>query len=209
MDPIDWFERVWSRCDHLSDLHAYLDGQNPGALRPEELLRAELAARVAALDLYVHEIVAQEMVAIFEGRRSSCSGYLRFDISNSTLSRIVAATPGANVDAVLAFDLDVRGRLEHRSLQKPDKIADAFRLISDVTLWSSVADQLGVNVEVIKTELSLIVDRRNGIVHSGDMLPGNSGEATAISAADVRKVAHTIERVVRAIDTVARLDDLS
>ena len=202
MNPIDSFESVWTRCHHLTDLHAYLDKQNPGVLNPEELLRAELAARVAALDLYIHELVAQGMIAIFEGRRQECIGYFRFEISSATLKRIMDAGGRLYLDAVLAFDYEVRKRLGHRSFQKPEKIADGIRMISDVQLWRSVAHYTGVNEDVIKKDLSLIVDRRNRIVHSGDMVPGRSGDPSEINVADLEHVTATIEKVVRAIDRV-------
>lgn len=59
MKPIAYFESVWARCDELTAMHAYLANQLTPALRPDELLRAEWVARVSALDLYVHELVAQ------------------------------------------------------------------------------------------------------------------------------------------------------
>ena len=54
----------------------------------DELLRAEWVARVSALDLYVHELVAQNMVSIFEGARNSCPGFSKFHCSSETLLRI-------------------------------------------------------------------------------------------------------------------------
>ena len=54
----------------------------------DELLRAEWVARVSALDLYVHELVAQSMVQIFEGIRNPCPGFYKFNCSSDTLLRI-------------------------------------------------------------------------------------------------------------------------
>ena len=104
--PLAQFEAVWSRCAQLSTLHAYLEKNVSGILQPDELLRAEWVARVSALDLYIHELVAQLMLAIFEGRRPASPAYLRFQVSNETLNRIRAAATTS--DASAAFDLYVR-----------------------------------------------------------------------------------------------------
>ena len=62
---------MWNRCDQLSTLHAYLENHVSSIMQPDELLRAEWVARICALDLYIHELVAQKMLAIFDGQRSA------------------------------------------------------------------------------------------------------------------------------------------
>ena len=57
--PLAQFEAVWSRCAQLSTLHAYLEKNVSGIMQPDELLRAEWVGRISALDLYIHELVAQ------------------------------------------------------------------------------------------------------------------------------------------------------
>src|SRR6266480_4621025 len=94
MTPLAQFEAVWSRCAQLSALHAYLEKNVSSIMQPDELLRAEWVARVSALDLYIHELVAQTMLAIFEGRRPASPAYLKFQVSTESLNRIrAAATP--------------------------------------------------------------------------------------------------------------------
>jgi hypothetical protein len=106
LTPLEHFEAVWDRCALLSSLHAFLENSVTGIVQPDELLRAEWVTRVSALDLYVHEVVAQKMLAIFDGHRPPSPAYLRFQISTETLNRIRAAvTPS---DASAAFDLYVR-----------------------------------------------------------------------------------------------------
>jgi hypothetical protein len=63
--PIAHFDAVWTRCAQLSALHTYLENNVAGILQPD-VLRAEWVARVSALDLYVHELIAQNMVATYE-----------------------------------------------------------------------------------------------------------------------------------------------
>ena len=178
------------------------------ALQPDELLRAEWASRVSALDLYVHELVAQNLLLIFEGSRPSCPGFEKFQISSHTMMRIQAAT--TVTDQNTAFDLEVRTKLSRVTYQYPDDIADGMRLISPCKLWNEVALKLGAttatvsaDTESIKKRLSLIVDRRNKIVHEGDLQPMVPRMPWPISRADVSDVAKFINEIVSAIDSVA------
>jgi hypothetical protein len=201
------FDEVWSRCARLSTLHAYLAKNVSGVLQPDELLRAEWVARVSALDLYIHELVAQSMLAIFEGQRPASPAYLRFQISNDTLSRIRAAASTSEASA--AFDLYVRDRLSRLTYQDPDDIADGVRLCSTIELWHEVAIHFGATpstkadqAKSLKTQLSLIVRRRNIIAHEGDLQQSPLREPWPISQADLAFVGNQIEGLVRAIDAV-------
>jgi hypothetical protein len=201
------FEAVWSRCAQLSTLHAYLARNVVGVMQPDELLRAEWVARVSALDLYIHELVVQLMLAIFEGRRPATPAYLRFHISNETLSRIRSAATESEASA--AFDLYVRDHLSRITYQDPDDIADGVRLCSTIELWNEVAINLGATpatktdqAKSLKTQLSLIVRRRNIIAHEGDLQQSPFREPWPISQADLAFVGNEIERLVRAIDKV-------
>lgn len=211
MTPIQHFDSLWARCSELSTLYAYLAKNVTSALHPEEILRAEWVARVAALDLYVHELTAQRMGAIFEGRLPVTDAYKRFDVPNETLDRvrgaIIAGTP---VAASAAFDLHVRTELGRKTLQYPDDIAAAVRLCSSVDLWNEVAIQFGAtpatkigDAKNIKKTLSLMISRRNKIAHEGDLQPPPLREPWPISPADLTLVANHIEKLVKAIDAVA------
>lgn len=176
-------------------------------MQPDELLRAEWVARVSALDLYVHELVAQLMLEIFEGRRSAGAAYLQFQVSTETLNRIRAAAPPSQASA--AFDLYVRDYLSRITYQHPDDIADGVRLCSTVELWNEVAVALGATPTTkidrarnLKKQLSLIVQRRNRIAHEGDLQQTPLREPWPISQADLGVVATHISDVVRAIDAV-------
>jgi hypothetical protein len=203
--PIAHFDAVWARCAHLSSIHAYVANNVAAAVRPEELLRAEWVARIGALDLYIHELVAQRMVAIFEGRASTTPAFSRFQLSTETLIRIRTAT--SLTDASAAFDLEVRDKLRFQTFQDPDKVADGIRLVSKVELWNEVAATLGATpatrtdeAKNIKRQLSLVVRRRNQIAHEGDLQPNLLREPWPITQQDLTIVAALVERIVRAID---------
>jgi hypothetical protein len=199
------FEAVWVRCAQLSALHAYLANNVSSVLSPEELLRAEWVARLSALDLYVHELVAQSMVEIFEGRRAATAAYSRFRVSTDTLDRIRSAPSQA--DASAAFDLEVRTQLSAITFQDPERIADGVRLCSPVELWNEIALKLGASpatksdeAKKLKTRLSVLVRRRNQIAHEGDLQPTSLREPWPINQPDLAIVRDLIELLVRTID---------
>lgn len=207
MTPIAHFATVWERCTQLSVLQAYLSKNVSGVLNPEELLRAEWVARVSALDLYVHELVAQGMRSIFDGQRPQTNAYLRFHIPLEVVSRILAAK--SLTDAGAAFDLEVREQLAILTFQQPEKIADAVRLFSQTELWNEVALKFGATpstktneAKAIKRQLSLIITRRNQIAHEGDLQPNLLRQPWPISRTDLDFVASTIEKIIKAIDAV-------
>lgn len=207
MTPIAYFDEVWRRADLFEALYGFISKNTAAALDPSELLRAEWAMRVSALDLYVHELVAQNLLSIFQGNRPACPGYSKLQISADTLMRIVAPGPGLSSDA--AFDLEVRERLSRVTYQAPDDIADGIRLISPIELWNEVAKYHGAigggvvtAAKSLKLSLVQIVNRRNKIVHEGDMQPGTPRVAWPIVRPDVDAVKATILKIVIAIDAV-------
>jgi hypothetical protein len=164
-------------------MHAYISANVAKVVQPEEILRAEWVARVSALDLYVHEFVAQRMLAIFDGSRPKTPGFQTFKLPTETVDRIrTAATPA---DANAAFDLEVRRQLGFSTFQDPEKIADGIRLCSAVELWNSIAMHQGATeatksdrAKRLKRTLSAIVERRNKIAHGRTLAdqPGRSGD---------------------------------
>lgn len=209
MTPIALFETVWGRCAQLSILYAYLASNVSSVLDPTELLRAEWVARVSALDLYIHELVAQHMLAIFEGRRRPSPAFLKFQVSNETLDRIRSATSLS--DGSAAFDLDIRDQLSYQTFQDPEKIAEGVRLCSTVELWNEVAMKLGsteatkaAQAKKLRTDLSLVVRRRHKIAHEGDLQPSSPRQPWPVTQADLVLVRELVERVVNAIDLVVR-----
>lgn len=206
MRPIEHFEAAWERCAHLSAMQAFLATNVVGVLKPDELLRAEWVARVSALDLYVHELVAQLMVDIFEKNRPSTQAYSAFMLTSETVDRIRHAP--TVLDASAAFDLEVRRQLGMVSFQHPTKIADGIRMCSPVELWNEVAINQGsseqdkvAKAKLMKRQLIAIVDRRNKIAHEGDLQPKAIPIAAwPINQADLAIVSQFIEKLVKSID---------
>lgn len=207
MTPKAYFDEVWQRCELFATLYGFAKANVTAALQPDELLRAEWATRVSALDLYVHELVAQNMLKIFEGARAAGPSFSKFQISSDTLLRIQLATTSANRST--AFDLEVRTKLSRITYQFPNDIADGIRLISPCKLWNEIALALGSSTKTVtsdtesfKKRLSAVVDRRNKIVHEGDLQPTVPRIPWPIERKDVDDVAKFILDLVCAIDAV-------
>lgn len=205
MTPIGHFDEVWLRCHGLSSMHAYLAKQMTGAMPVDELLRAEWVARVSALDLYVHELVAQRMVMSFQGELVRSSQFQTFHLPLETIERIRAAP--SNTAASAAFDLEVREQLSFTTYQDPDRIAEGVRLCSTVELWNAVALHQGATpaqkvneAKRIKRQLRAIVDRRNKIAHEGDLQPVLPVTPWPIAQSDLVLVSTFLEGLVRSID---------
>jgi hypothetical protein len=117
-----------------------------------------------------------------------------------------ARTPA---DRAAAFELEVRTRLSRVTYQAPDDIADGIRLVSPCSLWNEVALRLGASAATVTTvagdirrKLSVIVDRRNKIVHEGDLQPTVPRMPWPISRSDLADVTTFIASIVSAIEAI-------
>ncbi|PDT89178.1 hypothetical protein CO669_16585 [Bradyrhizobium sp. Y36] len=206
MTPKAYFDDVWNRADLFVTLHAYFMNNVAPVVQSDDLLRAEWAMRVSALDLYVHEVVAQNLLKIFQGARPVCPGYSKLQISSDTLMRIHASGPGHASDT--AFDLEIRTRLARATYQFPDDIADGIRMVSPIELWNEIVRHHGaaapaivkVQASALKGELTQVVNRRNKIVHEGDLQPGIPRTPWTITRQDVDEVKAVIEKIVTGIE---------
>lgn len=206
MTPKGHFDAVWLRCDGLSAMHAYLANQATAVLPTDELLRAEWVARVSALDLYVHELVAQRMVQCFEGALPKTPQFLSFQLPVETVERIRTAT--SPVAASAAFELEVRRQLAFITYQDPERIAEGVRMCSSAELWNGIALHQGANASTknaqakqLKNQLKAIVDRRNKIAHEGDLQPILPITPWPIAQVDLQMVATFIQRLVDSIES--------
>lgn len=205
MTPKAYFDEVWHRADLFKTLHAFLTNNVAVVIQPEELLRAEWVMRVSALDLYIHEVVSQNLLKIFQGNRPVCPGYSKLQISSDTLMRIHANGPGLVSDST--FDLEIRTRLSRVTYQLPDDIADGIRMVSSIELWNEIVAHHGAAPPAIKSEsgilrgaLTQIVNRRNKIVHEGDLQPGVPRIPWAIERKDVDGVKTIIELIIDGVE---------
>jgi len=103
----------------------------------------------------------------------------------------------------------VRTRLARITYQYPEDIADGVRLVSPCALWNEIALKMGATPQNVtsvagslKQQLSLIIDRRNKIVHEGDLPPAVPRTPWPISRVDVTYVTTFINNIVTAIGSI-------
>ena len=159
LSSIEQFRDDIGRVRAIGSLFGSLGQLTIPVLDETDLLRAQFVMAVSALDRYVHEITRVGMLEVFYGVRTPTNAYLRFQVG---MEGVFSALADPKESAW--FDAEIRGRNSgYQSFQHPDRIADALRLFSSRELWPSVAAQLGLTVQEVKSELSLIVERRNKI----------------------------------------------
>ena len=147
--------------------------QTTQALDLSDVLRAALVQAVSSFDLYLHELVRLGMLEAYRSERPKTEAFLRFQVS---LSGVIEAA--SNTGSTSWFDREIRERHGHLSFQTPNNISEAIRLISGVTLWNELSITLGDDRRELRDRLSLIVDRRNKIVHEADISPDFAGQTS-------------------------------
>lgn len=163
---IDQFRVNIVRVRNLGVIYNTLNAQTTAAIDLSDILRSELVMAVSALDHYIHEIVRLGMLEIYRGTRPETSAFLRFQISLEGVRQVVSAPTSDNW-----LDNEIRERHSWRSFQQANHIADAIRLISDISLWEQVSNYLGIPTQDVRQQLNFIADRRNKIVYEADMDP--------------------------------------
>lgn len=167
---VDLFRANLARARNLGAIYAWLAIQPKSVLDFTDILRAELVMAVSAFDQFIHEVVREGVVEIFKGNRPQTDAYRRFQVS-------LGSVHAAFTDTTSTVWLDEAICSTHAwlSFQHADKVADAMRLILPVPLWVQVANKLGEDPGNVKSQLNLIVDRRNKIAHEADMDPTSPG----------------------------------
>lgn len=188
------FEESLKRVRHLHGLHAAFEATLTAAVDLSDILRAELVMAVSALDRFVHDLTRLGMLECHSGARARTDAFNRFPVPMASLAAVSAANTASN-----ALEAEIRTKHSHLSFQHPDKIAEAVRLFSGVSLWEAVGGSMGMTGKDAKATLGLIVDRRNKIAHEADTDPSFPGQLWPIDRTMVEGMVSTIEAIGRAI----------
>lgn len=187
------------RARSLVHLHDSLRGNLTAAIDTSDMLRAGYVLSVSALDTYVHELVLEEMIKIYDGCRPTVPGYQRYRM---TLGAFAGSSSLS--DARSDVRSQIREQHSYLSFQHPDKIADAIRCVTDIKIWEEVGTNIGKDAKYVKDRLTLIVDRRNKIAHEADTDP-TFGTLWAISSNDVLGAIDFLDAVAAAIDDIVSI----
>ncbi len=193
MQAINGFKANISQARELGKLHQALSAIVTPALNVDDLLRSQIVMSVSALDFFIHEVVRQGMLAIYEGTRPAVTGFAKFHVS------LIEAQSSLLSSSSMWVDTAIRQNHSILSFQNPDKIADAIRLIYEPPLWPALETRLVMPAKDLKRQLKLIVDRRNKIAHEADADPSYPGVRWPISYQDAVTSTDFIEKIVEAI----------
>jgi len=174
----------------LASLHDYLlDHLKPMAF--DDLLRFEIVYSVSAFDKLVHDLIRIGMVSIFTGKRPPTAKYLAERISLSAYGSMSTATVPPKE---YYFEQEVISKLRTVTYQAPENIADGLSYIWDEKYkWQKISAAMAMTEDAVKTQLRLIVDRRNKIVHEADVDIISGGKLT-ISKQDCEATLAFIEK---------------
>lgn len=136
------------------------------ALDLTDLMRAAVVQSVSAFDHLIHELTRIGVGQIFNALRPATLAYLKLRLSLQTMMMLIQ-----NPMDIGPLDQEVRAHHSWQTFQRPDKVADAIRLITERPLWDDVGARLGMTAADVKTRLGAIVDRRDKIAHEADMDP--------------------------------------
>ena len=195
--PISQFKQNIDRVRNSHATYSILNIKTTEVIDVSDVLRAELVLVVSAFDYYVHEVVRQGMLEVFQGKRVETPSFRKFTVSLECLREAIS-----NPSTFDWLENEITIRNSWKSFQQAEKVAEAIRLISNINLWVEIANKLEKNPNDIKSTLNLIVDRRNKIAHEADMDPSYPGIRWPIDEVMVDNAIEFIEEIVEIIDQI-------
>lgn len=196
---LDIFERSITRARDMMGLASSLANTTSAAMDVSDIHRAAFVQGVSAFDTFVHEEIRVRILDIFASSSLMPTALQKLKV---TLASAQMATTGQGVGWL---ETEIREQHSLLSFQKPDKVADGVRLISDVQLWKALAAHLGQGPhngesgdQILKRRMTLIADRRNTIVHESDLDPTPPGDELYPMTRD------TVEDALTFLDQIAR-----
>lgn len=149
------------------------EGDLPDTRVRNDLRRAALVTAVSGLDTYMHWLVYLRISEVrAEGELPN--QLKKLDVSFSELasladSAIYARKNDRSIRPWVQVKHVIQKRLLRETFQGYDQVAGAFALAGVEKPWKRVSEKLGENAEAIKARLNGMVQRRNQIVHEGDI----------------------------------------
>ncbi len=194
--PLKQFLKNIESIEIIDGIHSYFEQQVP-AIDISEILRAEYVLLVSAFDYYVHDLVREGMLEIFDGKSKPNTEYDKFHISLKSVNLLLSTTD--NIVRRRLLDNEIRKINSRHSYQAPSNVERALALISIKSIWQNVAKDLKMDKEDIVKELGLIVHRRNKMAHEADINPVTN-DKTPIDKKTINDVRDFIVKLVKAID---------
>lgn len=176
----------------ISDIYNYLNSEVKVPFSVDDLLRSQIVYAVSAFDKLIHDLIRVGLIQSYEGSRTQTAKYINEVFPMSVIQQMSTASIPP---AVHFFEQAVFQKLKIVSYQEPNKVSDGLSYIWDEKQkWQKITTQMGStqSPKDIKTQLKLIADRRNMIVHEADLSPA-SMQKQDISSSEVVEIIDFIE----------------
>lgn len=139
------------------------------AIKLDELLRAELVLAVSAVDCYIHDVVRIGMTKWFLSVGEGPPAFLNFGVSLGLTKRVLGESSEATRLALI--EEEIRRLHGYKTFQNADSISQGLALIGVQSIWDKVGVLLTSSAADVRTQLNIIIDRRNRIAHESDIDP--------------------------------------
>lgn len=191
------FESHISRATDLIGLGQSLSGLTQGRVDGTEMYRSALVVAVASLDSYIHGAVLDLAVDVILGRTEPGNGDRKFGLALPAVRAIAAADTEA--DRELVAKTYVAERISLETYQFPDDIAKALAMVGVAKIWSRA---FNARTEEVRQNLSLVVRRRNAIVHQCDSSAVDPATTTPMLDTDALSSISTIRVTLEGIHAI-------
>ncbi len=206
--PIELFNKNIESIDKLTEIYNLIIAREVVKKSDaEEILRAEIVLSVSAFDTYMHDLVREKIInSFFDGSYEKVD-FTKVDVSGECLKNLLNAKTESEKKKILSDE--VRRLHALNSYQSPKSIDYVVGGIINIKkIWSKLSDKFRLTVgfetytaENVKSELALIINRRNKITHESDYNP-SIYEKNEIERVDVDTVIKFLTTLVYSIDKI-------
>lgn len=169
LNALALFDQNIDRARNLAGIYDYLKINIQVPLSFDDLLRSQIMYSVSAFDKLMHDLIRIGMVEIYTGVRQPTPKYLSESLTMEVHSSLVTATVPPKE---YVFEQALFQKLKFISFQDPSKVSDGLSYIWNTSnKWQQIAGRMAISEDQAKKKLSLIVSRRNAIVHESDVDP--------------------------------------
>ena len=186
----------------LHEIHRIFELKMP-AMDLSEVLRAEYVMIVSALDCYIHDIVRTKMKRLmFDNIAISAlpSHFSSFKIPLGKAKQLLDAQTEEEKDAIVSQTL--KETLYKFSFESEQTVEQAMSYIGIKGVWTKLKPYMSMEPCDIKTNLNIIVRRRNSIAHQSDISNLTTMEKDSITRDDVDVVMEFIKKLVDGMDNI-------
>jgi hypothetical protein len=175
-----------------------------------DLRRSALVIAVSGIDSYMHWLVYRKVSAL--RREGDLPGALaRISIPLAELASLAEAAIQGRQNQIetrpwVQVKHTIQKRLRKETFQTHEQVSNALAMAGVKSAWPRIATLMGISQDIIKTRLDGIVNRRNQIVHEGDIVRASRPRNLQYNEVDSDIVAEDIgwiEELLGAIQEVS------